>query len=95
MEVLSFVEVEYKIPAGLLRPNDSLKKLAEPVSTRNPLKWLVYQTRAGDRENELSLQLAKRLARSGTSATWSRVETFDDLIRAWCGEAPGKGDRVR
>ncbi|MFX7540741.1 hypothetical protein ABTJ80_19705, partial [Acinetobacter baumannii] len=44
--------------------------------------------RAGDRENELTLQLSKRMRRHGVQGDWKRIDTVDDFIRAWCGQKP-------
>ncbi len=85
---LDLVEFEYGLPAGLLRPEDSLAKLVKPVSTKNPLRWIIYQVRAGDRENELTFQLVRQMRRHGTYGTWQHVDTIDDLVRAWCGQKP-------
>jgi hypothetical protein len=87
-ELLELIEFEYDLSAGLLRPEDSLSKLVEPIATRNPWRWLVYQTAAGDRQNELSYQLTKRMRNHGTLKSWVRIETVDDLVCAWCGLSP-------
>lgn len=65
LECLELIEFEYELPAGLLRPADRLEKLFEPVASKNWWRSLVYQIRAGDRENELTLQLSKRMRRHG------------------------------
>jgi len=87
-ECFNLIEEEYQIPSGLLRPEDKLTKIVEPVTTKNPLRWLVYQSRAGDIEFELQRQLDKRLRQHGTQEAWTTVNTVDDLIRAWCGKRP-------
>lgn len=88
LECLSFIEVEYDFPAGLLHPEDKLIRLFAPVATKNPWRWLVYRVKEGDSQSELEYELAKRQRRHGTLGTWSRLETVDDLIRAWCGKTP-------
>ena len=90
LECLELVESELKIPAGVLRPEDKLDTLFEPVSTNNPLHWLTYQVRAGDRQGEISYQLNKRLRKHGTADAWTQIETINDLVRAWCGQTPGQ-----
>lgn len=87
-ELFDLIEFEYQIPAGLLRPEDKLTKLFEPVATKNPWRWLVYQVKAGDIENELSYQLARRMRQHGTYGLWPDVETVGELTRAWCGQKP-------
>lgn len=89
-ECLKLIEDEYQVPAGLLRPDDKLEKLFDPVVAKNPWRWLVYRTREGDSETEINYELGKRIRRSGTVQSWSHVEKFGDLtirdfIRAWCG----------
>ncbi|SRR2546426_971021 len=88
MELFQLIEVEYKLPAGLLRPNDSLSKLLEPIKTGNPFKWLVYQLRASDRQSELNDELAKRMQEHDSSGSREEIRTIDDLVRAWCGCSP-------
>lgn len=88
LECLSFIEVEYEFPVGLLRPADELTRLFAPVETKNPWRWLVYRMKEGDSQSELEYELAKRQRRYGTLGTWIRLETVDDLIRAWCGKTP-------
>jgi len=88
LECCELIEFEYELSPGLLRPDDKLSKLVEPIPTKNPWRWMVYQTAAGDRQNELSYQLAKRMRQYGTVGFWSKIETVDDLIRAWCGRRP-------
>lgn len=93
LECLNLIEFEYQIPAGVLRPEDKLEKLLEPVSTKSPWRWLVYRTHEGDSGTELYYELSKRLLRFGTVQAWSHVEKFGDvticeLIEAWCGHEP-------
>src|SRR6266550_3807656 len=66
LELLELIEFEYDVSAGLLRPDDNLSKLVEAVPTKNPWRWLVYHTAAGDRQSELSYQLDKRMRQYGT-----------------------------
>ena len=88
LELLELIEVEYDLSPGLLRPEDNLSKLVEPIATRNPWRWLVYRTAGEDRQSELNYQLAKRMRQYGTVRAWSKFETVDDLVRAWCGLKP-------
>jgi hypothetical protein len=92
-DCLRLIEFEYKVPAGLLRPEDKLEKLFSPVSAQNPWRWLVYRTREGDSETEINYELGKRMRRAGTVKSWSHIEkfgdlTFRDLMKAWCGKRP-------
>ncbi len=88
LECLDLIELEYNFPPGLLRPEDKLTKLFEPVATKNPWRWLVYQVKEGDSQSEIEYELSKRQRQYGTIGTWSRLETVNDLIRAWCGQKP-------
>lgn len=87
-ELLSFIELEYGLPSGLLRPNDPVAKLMAPVPTRNPLKWMVYQTRSGDRNSELNWKVARKLREHNLEIQLDAIRTVDDLVRAWCGDPP-------
>jgi hypothetical protein len=93
-ECLDLIETEYELPGGLLRPEDKLEKLFEPVATKNPWHWLVYHTRAGDRYNEINHELGKRMRRHGTLGVWKHIDTIDDLMRAWCGQKPTDKDKT-
>jgi hypothetical protein len=77
----------------VLRPGDKLEKFFNPVSTRNPWRWLVFRTREGDSETEINYELGKRMRRFGAVQAWSHIEKFGDLeilefIRAWCRLTP-------
>jgi hypothetical protein len=91
MELFELLETEYQLAPGLLRPPDRLDKLFEPVTTKNPLKWLVYRARTEDSATELNYRLGKRQQRYKTRQAWQQagIATVDDLVRAWCGRAPG------
>ena len=93
LECLNLIEFEYQISSGILRPEDKLEKLFEPVATKNPWRWLVYRTHEGDSETEINYELGKRMRRFGTVQAWSHVKQFSslticDLIKAWCGRTP-------
>lgn len=88
LECLGLIDEEYEFLAGFLRPEDKLKKLFEPVATKNPWRWLVYQVREGDSETELGYQLGKRTRQHGTFDARKDIETVGDFIRAWCGQKP-------
>ncbi|MGH9873044.1 MAG: hypothetical protein ACRD9S_11350 [Pyrinomonadaceae bacterium] len=88
LECLDLIEVEYQLPAGILRPQDKLEDLFDPVATKNPLRWLEYQTGADDRKSEVNYQLAKRMKQHETLGAWTHIETVDDLVHAWCGRTP-------
>jgi hypothetical protein len=83
-ECFGLIELEYGIPAGVLRPDDSLDELFAPIPTKHPWWWMVYQVQAGDREAEILRQVDKRLRRHGQKLRGG-LRTIGDLIHAWCG----------
>lgn len=93
LQCLQLLEAEYRIPIGVLRPEDKLDKLFKPVTARTPWQWLVFRTREGDSETEINYELGKRMRRAGTTGAWSDTNRFGDitildLLRAWCGLTP-------
>jgi len=87
-DCLNLIEIEYQLPAGLIRPSDSLQKLLKPVATKNPIRWFFYRSQEEDRESELNYQLNKRLRQYGTFEAWQKFETIGDYVHAWCGGVP-------
>jgi hypothetical protein len=89
-ECFDLIETEYGYIAGLLRPEDSLDKLFDPVPTRNPFCWAGYRIMAGDRQLWFGEELYKRMRERGTFPYRKllRNESIDDFIRAWCGRIP-------
>ena len=85
-EFFDLVEVEYGIPAGLLRPEDPLALLLTPISTKNPLKWLFFQASTEDAASELNYRLGKRLARAGVQPVEKPLVTIGEYVRFWCSE---------
>jgi hypothetical protein len=87
-QCLDLIEEELRIPPGILRPSDSLDLLFEPVSSRNPFRWMEYQVKAGDAQGAISGELSNRLRDYGTFDDWTTIDTVNDLVRAWCGQKP-------
>ncbi len=87
MDALELIEEKFEVPIGLLRPEDELSKLTDPVRTRNPLKWVMYRGITEDSVSELNYQLALRLEKYGVQVPAGRIRTLGDYVRAWCGEA--------
>jgi hypothetical protein len=87
-ECLKLIEIEYELPAGLIRPSDSLERLLKPVETRNPLRWFLYRHREEDIESELNYELSKRQRKHATFEAWQKFETIADFVHAWCGRKP-------
>lgn len=80
------IEAEADVRVGLLRPDDQLRDLFRAPGTKNPLRWLEFQTRSSDGLLEVSYQLSKRLRAHGTVEEWGdKVFALDEFIRAWCG----------
>src|SRR5215467_2244171 len=73
MELFELLQMEYQLPPGLLRPTDKVEKLLIPVTTANPLKWLVYRARTEDRITEINYRLGKRQQRRGTQRAWQET----------------------
>lgn len=90
LECFEQIEAGYLIPVGVLRPDDSLSKLTERVTTSNPLKWFCWLGRNEFSDDDLSAELRIRLTRYGTQNEWDAIDTFQDLILAWCGEKPSQ-----
>ncbi len=79
-EVLKLIEQEYGVPPGLLRPDDDVGLLTDPI--RSPTIWerLSYRLKSEDRLSELNYQLGKRSS-AGRSST--SIETLLDYVRTW------------
>ena len=83
---LEVIEIETDIRPGLLRPDDRLQDLFRAPATKNPFRWLEFQTRSSDGLLEVSYQLNKRLRANGKLDEWGdKVYTLDEFVRAWCG----------
>jgi hypothetical protein len=88
-ECFDLIDTEYGRISGLVRPDDSLDKLFEPVATKNPFRWMTYETMAGDRQLWFSQDLKKQMKKHGTLLLDLRVlKTIGDFVRAWCGKLP-------
>lgn len=89
-DCFDLIEAEYGYIGGLLRPDDSLDKLFEPVPTRNPFRWAEYRIMAGDRQLWFGDELLKRMRKHGTYSYRKllRNETIGDFVRVWCGRLP-------
>lgn len=89
MECFKEVEFNFHIPVGILRPTDNMAKLTERVTTNNPFIWFWWLGRNEFRGDDLLDELNIRLRKYGTFDDWGKViNTFEDLVRAWCGEKP-------
>ena len=82
------IESGYGIPVGVMRPDDNLSKLTKRVETGNPLKWFLWLGKNEFSDDELIEELKIRLRKHGTAADWEKIESFEDLILAWCGKKP-------
>ena len=88
LECLDEIELGYEIPAGLLRPEDKMQKLNDRVQTMNPLEWFLWLGRNEFSADEITGELNRRLRKFGTFKDWTTIETFGDLVLAWCGKKP-------
>lgn len=82
--VLDLLELEYGIPGGAFRPDDSLDVLLTPVSARGWLAGIVNEVRAGDREVELAAFLRQQCRARGEAAP-ADLRTLGDYVRACAG----------
>jgi hypothetical protein len=88
LKCLDLIESDVGIHPGILRPTDKLNLLFQPIETKNPFKWMVYQVRGGDMQAAISSELTERLRAHDTFDDWDQIDTVEDLIRAWCGLKP-------
>ena len=86
-EFFEFIETEYDLDSGLLRPEDNLDLLTAPVKTRNPFRWLAVEPRIEDTGSELGYQIGKRARKFGLDHCLP-VFTVDQYVRIWCGVNP-------
>lgn len=86
--LFDFIEDEFRVPVGVLQPEDDLALLFDPVPSRWPWGTLVNQVSASDKRLELADQLHKRLTTSKTRDLWTNVPPFGALVRAWSGAMP-------
>lgn len=87
-ELLLLLQAEFRVPAGVLRPDDAVDTLFDPISSANPFKWMEYRIRVGDAKAELAHQLHQRLVAAGTTEAWGDVSTLLELAQAWGGHRP-------
>jgi hypothetical protein len=93
-ELLRTIELEYGVPAGLLRPSDPLDHLISPVPVRNPLRDAFYRFWIGEHWGEINYQLGERLHRRGQPSFRARaLRSLGDLAWAWCGQLDADGER--
>src|SRR5581483_11886709 len=85
MQFFKEIESFYFLPAGLLRPDDDVKKLVEPDKSGKWYKPIKYELRFGELETELADQLKKRMKKSNKIVELDKIQTVDDLMRVWCG----------
>ena len=87
-ECLEEIELEYEIPPGVLRPEDSMSKLNERVGANNPIEWFWWLGGNEFSGDGLIEELNIRLIKHGTWSDWKEIDTVGDLIAAWCGRGP-------
>lgn len=90
LECFEEIELCYPIPAGVLRPADKMTKLTDRITTNNPFKWFWWLGKNEFSDDSLLEELKIRLKKYGTFNEWSVIETFEDLVRAWCGQIPSR-----
>ncbi len=82
-EIADLIELELSLPFGLLRPDDSLRRLLAPFPLGNPLTWLWAEAALEDGISEINYQLAARSQNRHSPAP----ATVGELIAQWCGAA--------
>lgn len=92
MKCFEEIEISYNIPIGVLRPEDSLTKLTARVETKNPILWFCWLGRNEFSDQSLMDDLYNRMKENGNFYEWKRINTFGDLLRAWCGKKPNTTD---
>jgi hypothetical protein len=86
-EFFQFMEVEYSLDAGLLRPEDQLERLTAPIKTKNPLRWFIVEPRIEDAASELNYEIWK-LAQTAGLIDRLPLFTVGEYVRVWCGKSP-------
>lgn len=87
-ELCDLIEEIYRIPAGLLRPDDDINKLTGKVSGKSWWQEPFLELGAGDNEFWLQEEFGKKLKEHGTYDKVERIDTIDELFRYWCGQVP-------
>jgi hypothetical protein len=77
---------EYDIPAGSLRPDDSMRCFVDPPRTKNPISWFFARASYEDRLSELSYHLGKARHRAGLKALPAWPATIRDYVIAYAGK---------
>lgn len=88
LDCFEAIEFDFRIPVGVLRPDDLIAKLTDRVATNNPFWWFWWLGRNEFSGDNLLDDLSHRLTEYGTSESWKQINTVDELIRAWCGKRP-------
>jgi hypothetical protein len=84
-ELFDFVEEEFGVPGGLLRPDDSIGMLLRPLPAGNLWTSWGNEQRAGDRQLALHMELTERWKKLRGRDPHPHVSTIGDLVRAWGG----------
>lgn len=84
-ELFRLLEQEFRIDVGFLRPDDSLYALFSPVSTFNPLAWMIFRGLESDAKNEIGAELVRKRRKRGLpELLTTEPRTFGELVVAWC-----------
>ena len=86
-EFFEFMEIEYSLDAGLLRPEDQLERLTAPIKTKNPWRWFLVEPRIEDAASELNYEIWTRAQRAGLTDHLP-LFTVGEYVRVWCGISP-------
>jgi hypothetical protein len=88
LECFEDIEFDFCIPVGVLRPEDSMTKLTDRITTNNPFLWFWWLGRNEFSGDNLLDDLNWKLKQYGTSDCWKQINTVNDLVCAWCGKKP-------
>jgi hypothetical protein len=86
-QFLDLIEVEFRLPAGLLRPDDAVGKLVDPFPVQNPITWYFAESARQDALSELYYQLGRQLAARGVTTPAPVPDTIGRFVELWCGPA--------
>jgi hypothetical protein len=88
LDCFEWIELDFRIPVGILRPADLMGKLTDRVTTNNPFMWFWWLGRNEFSGDNLLDELGIRLKEYGTFNEWKLIDTVNDLVCAWCGRKP-------
>lgn len=86
--LFDLIEEAYDIPAGILRPEDSIELLTARVPEQHWWRGPIHDVIAGDRQFWVQEELGHKLRDYGTYDHIQHIRTIDELVLSWCGWWP-------